>query len=105
MTNHDANSMQQLPLFDLVIAAAWGSKNKFAATYLPLGLTWTVILNVIGSVIEWLESHDCDQHGLGSKPTWTILLCLWERHLTVLYLAWWSQQAVLNFHHNLHKTK
>ena len=69
MTNHDANSMQQLPLFDLVIAAAWGSKNKFAATYFPLGLTWTVILNVIGSVIEWLESHDCDQHGFGSKPT------------------------------------
>ena len=51
-------------------------------------------------VVAWLsgeERRDCDQHGLGSKPTRAILLCLWERHFTALFPAWQSWQAVLNF--------
>ena len=43
------------------------------------------------------EQHDCDQPGLGSKPTCAIQLCLWERHYIALFLAWWSWKAVLNF--------
>ena len=31
-----------------------------------------------------------EQHGLGSKPTYAILLCPWERHFTALSPAWWS---------------
>ena len=34
---------------------------------------------LVGSVIEWLECRNCDQHGLDSKPTGAILLCPWER--------------------------
>ena len=34
---------------------------------------------LVGSVIEWLECRNCDQHGLNSKPTGAILLCPWER--------------------------
>ena len=41
----------------------------------------------VASVVEWLEHHGCDQHGLGSKPTCTILLCPWERHFTTLTSA------------------
>ena len=32
----------------------------------------------VGSVVECLKRHDCDQHGLGLK---FFLLCAWERHL------------------------
>ena len=46
--------------------------------------------------VEWLERCDCD---LSSKPTCTILLCVWERHFMALSLAWWSWQTVLNFSH------
>ena len=35
----------------------------------------------IGSVIDWLERRDCDQHGLGSKLTQAIRLCPWENTL------------------------
>ena len=37
-----------------------------------------------------IEHCDCDQHGVGSKPTWAILLCLWERHFMTFSPAWWS---------------
>ena len=40
-----------------------------------------------------------DQHGLGSKPTCTIMLYSWERHFMALSPACWSWQAVLNFNH------
>ena len=43
-----------------------------------------------GSVVEWLKHRTNDQHGLGSKPTYAILLCPWERHFTALSPAWWS---------------
>ena len=51
----------------------------------------------VGSVVEWLKHRIDDQHGLGSKPTCAILLCLWERHFTALSPAWWSWQAVLYY--------
>ena len=41
-------------------------------------------------MVEWLENWDCDRHGLGPKPTCTILLCPWERHFMVLSSAWSS---------------
>ena len=50
-------------------------------------------------MVEWLKRHAHNQHGVGSKPTRAILLCLWERHITALSPAWWSWQAVLNFSH------
>ena len=51
----------------------------------------------VGSVVKWLQHWARDQHGLGSKPTHTILLCPWERHFTALSSALWSWQAVLNY--------
>ena len=51
----------------------------------------------VGSVVKWLKHWTDDQHGLGSKPTCTILLCPWETHFTALSPAWWSWQAVLNY--------
>ena len=48
-------------------------------------------------MVVWLKHRTDDQHGLGSKPTCTILLCPWERHFMVLSLACWSWQAVLNY--------
>ena len=39
----------------------------------------------VGSRVEWLECRDCDQHGLSSKSTHTILLCLWKRHFMALF--------------------
>ena len=53
----------------------------------------------VGSVVDWLKCRDCEQHGLDSKPPHAILLCPWGRHFTVLFPAWWSWQAVLNFSH------
>ena len=47
-------------------------------------------------MIECLERCYCNQHGLGSKPTRAILLCLQEKRFTALSPAW---QAVLNFSH------
>ena len=47
-------------------------------------------------MVDWLKHRADDEHGLGSKPTRAILLCLWERHFTALSPAWWSWQAVLN---------
>ena len=44
--------------------------------------------SVISSVVEWLKRRARDQHGLGSKPTCAILLCLWERYFTVPSPAW-----------------
>ena len=49
--------------------------------------------------VEWLELRDCDRHGLGSKPSHTILLCPWERHVTALPPAWQSWQTVPHFGH------
>ena len=40
-----------------------------------------------------------DQHGLGLKPTCTILLCPWESPFMALSPACWSWQAVLNYSH------
>ena len=54
---------------------------------------------IVGSVVEWLRRWTRNQHGLGSKPTRTILLCPWERHFTPLSPAWWFWQAVLNYNH------
>ena len=39
-----------------------------------------------GNVVEWLKRRDCDQRGLGSKPTRTIMLCFWRRHHYVVFL-------------------
>ena len=39
----------------------------------------------VGSVVEWLKHRTDDQHGLGSKPTYAILLCPWERHFTAYF--------------------
>ena len=50
-------------------------------------------------MVKWLKRWAHDQHGLGSKPTCTILLCPWERHFTAYSPAWWSWQAVLNYSH------
>ena len=47
-------------------------------------------MNLVGSVVEWLKHRTDDQQGLGSKPTFAILLCPWERHFTALSPAWWS---------------
>ena len=52
-----------------------------------------------GYVVEWLKHRTDDQHGLGSKPPYAILLCPWERYFTALSPAWWSSQAVLNYSH------
>ena len=57
------------------------------------------------SRVEWLECRDCDRHGLSSKPTRAILLRSWKRHLTALYPALRSSQAVRNFSHILSKQK
>ena len=43
-----------------------------------------------GSVVECLKCRTDDRHGLGTKPTWAILLCPWERHFTTPSPAWWS---------------
>ena len=50
-------------------------------------------------MIECLELRNCDRHGLGSKPTFFILLYPWEKHFMALSLTWWSWQAVLNYNH------
>ena len=50
-------------------------------------------------MVEWLKRQTHNQHGLGSKPTCTILLGPWERHFTAHFPAWWSWQAVLNYSH------
>ena len=55
------------------------------------------MLSLRCSVVEWLKRRARDQHGLGSKPTRTILLYLWERHFTAYSPAWWFWQAVLNY--------
>ena len=57
------------------------------------------LLAIVRSVVEWLKRRARDQHGLGSKPTFAILLCPWERYFTVLSPVWWSWQAVLNYSH------
>ena len=56
-------------------------------------------LSQIVCCYKWLKCWGCDQHGLSSKPTCTILLCPWERHFTTHSPAWWSWQAVLNYSH------
>ena len=56
-------------------------------------------MNIVGSVVEWLEHRAYNQHGLGAKPTRAILLCSWERHFTAISSTWWSWQAVLNYSH------
>ena len=53
----------------------------------------------VSIMVERLKRRAYDQHGLGSKPTRTILLCLWERHFMALSPAWWSWQAALNYSH------
>ena len=50
-------------------------------------LRWSSSSRLVGSVVEWLKHRTDDQHGLGSKPTYAILLCPWERHFTTLSLA------------------
>ena len=44
-----------------------------------------------------VKRHAYDQHGLGSKPIRTIMLCSWERHFTALSPASQSWQATFNF--------
>ena len=57
----------------------------------------------LDNVVEWLERHSCDRHGVGSKPTGVILLFPWKRHLIVLSPA--LLQAVPNFSHIFIKLK
>ena len=45
---------------------------------------------------KWLKRWAREQRGLGSKPTYTILLCAWEKYFTAISPAWWSWQALLN---------
>ena len=42
---------------------------------------------MVGSMVEWLECCDCDQHDLISKPIRAILLCRWKRCFTALCFA------------------
>ena len=70
-------------------------KVVLGSKHLNNGLQWNVVN--VGSVVEWLKHRTDDQHGLASKPTCAILLCIWERHFTVFSPAWWSWQAVLNY--------
>ena len=51
----------------------------------------------VGSMVKWLKRHAYDHHGLGSKPTCTILLCSWEKHFTALSPAWWLVISLLNY--------
>ena len=37
---------------------------------------------------------DRNRNGLGSKLTWAIRLCPWERHITALSSVLWSWKAV-----------
>ena len=50
---------------------------------LLLSFSWPTV-NLVGSVVECSKRRDCDKHSLGLKPTCTILLFPWERHLTTL---------------------
>ena len=50
-------------------------------------------------MVEWLKRGACDQHGLGSKRAHAILLHPCKRHVTALFAAWQSWQAVPNFTH------
>ena len=50
----------------------------------------SLIRSSVGSVVELLKRRDCDQHGLGSKPTRAILLFPWKRHFTALPPTWRS---------------
>ena len=58
--------------------------------YVVFCLVFYVKKSLSGIVLISIEPHDLrcrahDQHGLGSKPTRTILLCPWERHFTALF--------------------
>ena len=57
----------------------------------------------VNSEVDWLEHCDRNRHGLGLKPTRDILLCFWERHLTLSLLV--VLTAVLNFSHIAIKMK
>ena len=58
-----------------------------------------MVVTIVGSMVEWLKHRVDDQHGLGSKTHFAILLRSWERHFTALSPARWSWQAVLNYSH------
>ena len=64
-----------------------------------ISLNSIVLMINVGSVVEWLKRRAYDQHGLGLKPTRTILLCPWERHFMAFSPTWWSWKAVLNYSH------
>ena len=52
---------------------------------LNLFLVWFFLFrSFVGSVVAWLERHDCDRYDLGSKPTSAIPLCPWEKYFTAL---------------------
>ena len=59
----------------------------------------SMVCYIVGSVVKWLKHQTVDQHGLGSKPACTILLCPWERHFMAHFPAWLFWQAVLNYNH------
>ena len=68
------------------------------------GFKTSLIIAIIGSVVERLERRAYDQHDLGSKHIHAILLCPWEKHFKALFPAFsctfpWSWQAVPNFSH------
>ena len=48
-------------------------------------------------MVRCLKRRDCERHGLGSKPTRSILLCPWKKHFTALCSVWQSWHAVLDF--------
>ena len=58
---------------------------------------------VVDSVVKWLECRDCDQHGVGIKPTRAILLCSCKRHFTALSLLVRASNS--KFQSYLYKTK
>ena len=53
------------------------------------------IFNTLCVVVD----RERDRHGCGLKPTYAIVLCLWEKQFNALLFAWRSWQAVLNFIH------
>ena len=48
------------------------NQKSFYSTFLVAFWHFRLTVN---SIVEWLECHDYDQHGLDSKPTCAIMLC------------------------------
>ena len=44
---------------------------------------------IMMSLCHSRQRQDCDRHGLGSKPTRAVLLCLRKKHFRTLSRAYW----------------